>query len=168
MYLFISAERSNDYFINSMKDYCVSSNGKHTWIYLPETQCVPGETLSRRIGRYINSADLIFMDVTPQEYKIETNGTTESRWFTNPGVVVEYSVAIALGRVEDMKVYCLASADKLHQILRERIVDTYPQGDKPAFLRYIDDIVAQRENDSLQLLRQSRVAASFHSLYPEL
>lgn len=169
MNLYISAERNNTYFVDTINEYCTNSQGKHTAIFLPDIPATPGETLSRRIIRHLNSSDLIFMDLTPQEYKIEINANTfETRYFTNTGIVIEYSIAIILGRIEDMKIYCLISPDNLHQVWRERIVDPYPQGDKPAFLSYIDAIVTTRENDSLQVLRQSRVQASFRSLYPEI
>lgn len=168
MQLFISADRNNDYFVNTIKEYCDNSNQRHSWIFLPDTPCIPGETLSRRIIRNISSADLIFIDVTPSEYHREIDGQSETKWFTNAGVVIEYSAAVALGRIEDMKVYCLTSPDLLHQVLRERITERYPQGDKPAFTQHVNGIVTQRETDINQLLRQSRIAVSLRSIYPEI
>lgn len=168
MDLYISAERQNTYFINTIKRYCDDSQDKHSSIYLPDIPALPGETLSRRIKRYIAAADLIFMDATPQRLQRTVNGRTEDVWFTNQGIILEYAVAITLGKIEDIKVYCLVSANHLHQALRERIVDPYPVNNEEAFLTYINEIVTQRELDSPALLRQSRIKASFSSLYPEL
>lgn len=168
MRLYISAERQNTYFINTIKRYCDDSQGKHSWIYLPDMPSLPGETLSRRILRYIAAADLIFMDATPQKLQRRMNDSVEDVWITNQGILIEYGVVAALGKIEDMKVYCLVSPSHLHQILRERIVDPYPLNDENAFLKYIDEIVSHREHDSLALLRQSRIRASLSSLYPEI
>lgn len=132
-------------------------------------QSLPGETLSRRFMRYIAESDLIFMDATPAKFQHpNAQGVTEDKWFTNPGILIEYAIAVALGRGDDIKVYCLVSPNNLHQFLREKIVDPYPVNDEAAFLRYIDQIVIQREADSPRLLRQSRIRASFTSLYPEI
>lgn len=168
MKLYISAERQNVYFINTIKRYCDESKGKHSWIYLSDMPATPGETLSRRILRYVAAADLIFMDATPQKLQKRINEVTEDVWVTNQGIVIEFAVARTLGKIEDMKVYCLESPNHLHQVLRERIVDPYPLGDENAFIKYIDEIVTQREHDSPALLRQSRTRASFSSLYPDI
>lgn len=166
MNIYISAERDNTYFIRSIKKFCEDSQGKHTWTFLPEMPATPGETLSRRFLRYIATADLIFMDATPKELKKPQSD--ESVWVTNQGILMEYAISIALGKIEDIKVYCLVTADKLHQVLRERIVDPYPLNNEEDFLKYIKEIVDQREADSLALLRQSRMQASYKSLYPEI
>jgi hypothetical protein len=169
MRLYISAERDNTYFIDIIKKYCDGSQGKHSWIFLPEMPSQPGETLSRRIIRFITDSDLIFMDATPKRYqRTEAGGTTEERWLTNTGIVIEYAIAVALGKTDDLKVYCLESPSNLHQVLRETVVDPYPQNDETAFLSFIDAIVTTRERDSPKLLRQSRTKASFSSLYPEI
>lgn len=168
MNLFISAERQNTYFINTIKRYCDDSQGTHSCIFLPDTQAQPGETLTQRIIRLVYSADLIFMDVTPKAYFREVEDNREESWFTNQGILIEFGVARTLGKIEDMKVYCLVSPNHLHPCLRERIVDPYPLNDENAFIEYINEIVSQREHDSFALLRQSRVQASIRSLYPEL
>jgi len=166
MNIYISAERENTYFINTITDFCNNSEGKHDWIFLPEMPATPGETLSRRLVRYIAAADLIFMDATPKELRrIEGE---ERVWVTNQGIIMEYAITVALGKIEDLKVYCLVTPNRLHQVLRERIVDPYPLNDEAEFLRYISEIVNQRENEIPTLLRQSRMAASFKSLYPEI
>lgn len=166
MNIYISAERDNTYFINTIKKFCDDSQGKHTWIFLPEMPAAPGETLSRRFLRYIAASDLIFMDATPKQLRKPEGDQTV--WVTNQGILMEYAISIALGKIEDIKVYCLVSANRLHQVLRERIVDPYPLNNEDDFLQYIEEIVNQREEDSLSLLRQSRMQASFKSLYPEI
>lgn len=108
------------------------------------------------------------MDATPQKLQRKINDRVEEAWVTNQGIIIEYAVAMALGKIEDMKVYCRVSPNHLHQVLRERIVDPYPLNDENAFLEYIDRTVSQREHDSLSLLRESRIEISFRSLYPEI
>jgi hypothetical protein len=168
MQLYISAERQNAYFVNTIKKYCDDSQGKHSWIYLPDMPSLPGETLSRRMMRYIATADLIFMDATPKKLQKRINERTEDEWVTNQGILIEYAMAVTLGKIDDIKVYCLESPNYLHQVLREKVVDPYPLNDENTFLKYIDQIANQRERDSLALLRQSRIRASFSSLYPEI
>lgn len=167
MKLYISAERENTYFVDTLKKYCDDSNGRHSWIFLPDMPALPGETLTKRINLYILTADLVFMDVTPRKYEFRVGETTEEKWFTNQGVLIEFGIVFAIGRIEDLKVYCLVSPDRLHQCLRERIVDPYPTNDGDAFLQYIDRIVSEREREAVNLLRQARVAGSLASKYPE-
>jgi hypothetical protein len=161
MHLYISAERENTYFIDNIKKYCANSHGRHTCIFLPDLNSLPGETLSTKVMQNIFGADLIFMDATPIKFFKETGNKNETEWFTNQRIIVEYAMAVTLGKTEDMKVYCRVSPDHLHQVFRERIVDAYPANDDVAFLNYIDKIVTQREQDSYKLMRQARIGGKF-------
>jgi hypothetical protein len=53
------------------------------------------------------------------------------------------------------------SPNLLPEVLREKIVDSYPRNDKAAFLNYIDDLVSQLEQDPNKQMRRSRIGASF-------
>ena len=161
MHLYISAESENTYFIDTIKEYCVNSHGRHTCVFLPDVPRLPGETLSTKIMHNIFGANLIFMDATPKKFRIRVGKETRTEWFTNQRIIVEYAMAVTQGKIEDMKVYCLVAPDYLHHVLRERIADPYPLNDKVAFLNYIDDIVSQLERDPHKLMRQSRIGGYF-------
>jgi len=161
MHIYISAERDNAYFIDTIKKYCANSHGRHTCIFLPDVPSLLGETPSTKILHNIFDADLIFMDATPRKFYTGLGKKRRTKWFTNQITIFEYAMAVTLGKIEAMKVYCLVSPNYLHQVLRERIVDQYPLNDKVTFLNYIDEIVSQRERDPNKLMRQSRISASF-------
>lgn len=161
MHLYISAERENTYFINNIKKYCANSHGRHTCIFFPDLNNLPGETFSTRIMQNLFGADLIFMDATPRKLYRRTGNKKRTEWFTNQRIIVEYTMAVTLGKTEDMKVYCLVSPNHLHQVLRERLVDTYPLNDNMAFLNYIGNIVTQREKDAYRVMRQARIGGRF-------
>jgi hypothetical protein len=161
MHLYISAERENTYFIDTIKKYCANSHGRHTCVFLPDAPSLPGETLSRKIMNNVLNADLIFMDATPTKFQAGARNKRQTKWFTDQRIIAEYAMAVTLGKTEDIKVYCLVSPNLLPEVLREKIVDSYPRNDKAAFLNYIDDLVSQLEQDPNKQMRRSRIGASF-------
>lgn len=159
MHLYISAETENAYFIDTIKEYCANSHGRHTCIFLPDIPSLPGETPSTKIVHNIFDADLILMDATPHKFYTEAGRKRRTVWFTNEMIISEFTVAVTLGKSDVLKVYCLVSPDHLYQVLRERVVDPYPLNDKVAFLDYIDKLVVQLEQDPNKVMRQSRSAS---------
>lgn len=161
MHLYISAERENTYFIGTIKNYCADSHGRHTCVFLPDAPSLPGESFSRKIMNNMLNADLIFMDATPKKFQRDVGKKKQTEWFTDQKIIAEYATAVTLGKTEDIKVYCLVSPSLLPEILREKIVDSYPRNDKAAFLNYINDLVSQLEQDPNRQMRRSRIGASY-------
>jgi hypothetical protein len=161
MHLYISAERENTYFIDTIKEYCANSHGQHSCVFLLDIPSLPGETFSRKMVNNILDADLIFLDATPKEFHVKVRKKTQTEWLTDPRIIAEYVVAVTLGKTEDMKVYCLVSPNHLQEIFRERIVEAYPVKSKAAFLKYINDLVSKMEQDPRRHMRRSRIGASY-------
>ena len=160
MHLYISAEKENTYFIDTIKKYCANSHGRHTCIFFPHFPNLPRE-INSKIVQNIFQADLIFMDVTPRKVYTMVGKKKRTEWFTDHKIIFEYATAVALGKIEDTKVYCLGDTNNLHEFWRERTVDHYPLNDQEAFLDYLNEIISRREKDPNKKMRQSRINASF-------
>ncbi len=161
MHLYISAERENTYFIDTVKEFCASSRGRHTCVYLLDAPSLPGETFSRKMVNNILDADLILIDATPKEFKTKVGTKTVTKWFTDPRIIAEYVVAVTLGKTDDAKVYCQVFPRLLPEIFRERTIESYPLRNKRAFLKYLSDLIAQLEKESNRHMRRSRIGASY-------
>ncbi len=161
MHLYISAERENAYFIDTVKEICATSRGRHTCVFLLDAPSLPGETFSRKMVNNVLDADLILIDATPKEFKTKAGAKTISKWFTDPRIIAEYIVAVTLGKTDDTKVYGQVSPNLLAELFREKIIESYPLKNKTAFLKYLSDLIAQREQDPNRHMRRSRIGASY-------
>ncbi len=161
MHIYISSEKDNAYFIDTVKEYCAGSRGRHSCVFLLEAPSLPGETYSRKMVNNMLDADLILVDATPKKIQAKASGKTMTEWLTDPRVIAEYAIAVSLGKTDDIKVYCRVSLSHLAEIFQERTVESYPLGNKTVFLKYLDDLVFRMEQDPRRLMRRSRIGASY-------
>ena len=123
--LLVSADSNQKHFIDCIKQICDDSKGEYEFHNLPKEVSMPSEKdrLDRMIS-YIDSADLILMDVTPHTFPSEEE---KYQYMTNQGVLIEYGVIISREhRKWRLKLFCEDRVDRKHlhpYILKT--VDTY-------------------------------------------
>ena len=146
MKIFISASSSRNEFINSIQSLIETEyQDKHECIYIPWHPSLPRDpTLLDRIKSNIIVSHLILMDVTPEE--LRTVDSSQTKWVTNEGVLIEYGIIVAFDWLYKLCVYCDAQVDRDHiHPAFHKPIDPYTVDDIEAFKQTLKIVIRNRE-----------------------
>lgn len=151
--LLVSADRNQKDFINCIKQICDDSDGEYEFHYLPvELSNASEKDRLERMINYVESADLILMDVTPHTFPSEDE---KYRYMTNQGVLIEYGV---IGSKEDrmwrLKLFCEDQVvlNRLHPYIL-KTVDTYSREKLDLLKNAIIQVINDHKNEIFQRQR---------------
>lgn len=122
--LLICADSRRRRFIDCIRRICDKSKGKYESHFLPdEVAALKEEHRLERMLEFLDSVELIFMDITPNDYPLETLEGVEHAHLTNQGVLIEYGAAIEDDSTRSrIKLFCESSISR--QLLHPYFVKT--------------------------------------------